>query len=251
MPTEFCPDDKLGYRRSLTDFSTPLALDESYRLAHLPLLAPVHPRAIPRLDGRDYEMGRHAEIFSLVMPLSRDAPEASPTWRELETELRAAPFAGKIAWDLLPKRAERLHATIVGSLSRGERPAISPEIRTKLAAIAPFEVELRGLFSGNVNLGRLYLRAYPQQAPGLNPFQQIQQAFGRAPGDLYLVGYYNLVDDLDAEETQALAALLKHWWEKPLLRLRVNALWLMGARDDLVLESRIVETLPLGDAPAA
>lgn len=251
MPTEFCSDDGLGYRRSLTDFSTPLALDESYRLAHLPLLAPEHPRVIPRLDGRGYEMGRHAEIFSLVMPVPEDAPDASPAWRELEAELRAAPFAGKIAWDLLPKRAARLHATIVGSLGRGERPAISPEIRAKLAAIAPFEVELRGLFSGNVNRGRLYLRAYPQQAPGLNPFQQIQQVFGRPAGDLYLVGYYNLIDDLDAGETQALAALLARWWEKPLLRLRVDALWLMGASDDLVLDSRIVETLPLGGASSA
>jgi hypothetical protein len=251
LPTEFSSDDTLGYRRSLTDFSTPLALDESYRLAHLPLLAPEHPRAIPRLDGRDYEMGRHAEIFSLVMPVPQDAPDASPAWRELEAELRAAPFGGKIAWDLLPKRAARLHATIVGSLGRGERPAIAPEIRARLAAIAPFEVELRGLFSGNVNLGRLYLRAYPQQAPGLNPFQQIQQAFGRPAGDLYLLGYYNLIDDLDPQETRALAALLARWWDRPLLRLRVDALWLMGASDDLVLDSRITETLPLGGASPA
>lgn len=251
MPTEFCCDDGLGYRRSLTDFTGPLALDESYRLAHLPLLAPEHPRVIPRLDGRDYEMGRHAEIFSLVMPVPQGAPEASPAWRELDAELRASPFAGKIAWDLLPRRADRLHATVVGSLGRGEPPAISPEIRAQLAAIAPFEVELRGLFSGDVNRGRLYLRAYPQRGAGMNPFQQIQQAFGRPAGDLYLVGYYNLLDDLDAGETQALAALLARWWEKPLLRLTVDALWLMGATDDLVLESRVTERVRLGlPAPA-
>ncbi|WP_332685758.1 hypothetical protein [Bosea sp. (in: a-proteobacteria)] len=249
MPVEFCADDALGYRRSLTDFAEPLTLDESYRLAHLPLLAPEHPRAIPRLPGRDYESGRHAEIFSLVMPVPQGALEASPAWRELDAGLRASPFAGKLAWELLPKRADRLHATIVGSLGRGEPPAIASEIRARLAGIAPFEVELRGLFSGNVNRGRLYLRAYPQRRAGANPFQQIQQAFGRPAGDLYLVGLHNLLDDLDPAETQALAALIARCWETPLLRLRVDGLSLMGATDDLVLESRIVETLPLGGPP--
>jgi hypothetical protein len=247
----FCEDSELGYRRSLTDFSTPLTLDESYRLAHLPLVAPGHPGVIARREGAFYEMGRHPRVFSLVLPLADGALRACAAFLALEGELQAAPFAGKIAWDLLPKRAARLHATIVGSLGRGERPVIAPEIRTPLAAIAPFEVELRGLFSGNVNLGRLYLRAYPQQAPGLNPFQQIQQAFGRPAGDLYLLGYYNLIDDLDPQETRALAALLARWWDRPLLRLRVDALWLMGASDDLVLDSRITETLPLGGASPA
>lgn len=248
MPTELCDDDDLGYRRSLTDFTgePALALDESYRLAHLPLLAPAHPRVIARQPGRDYEMGRHAEIFSLVMPLPQGALEASPAWRELDAELRASPVADKIAWELLPRRADRLHATIVGSLGREEPPAIAPEIRARLAGIAPFEVELRGLFSGNVNRGRLYLRAYPQRGAEINPFQQIQQVFGRSPGDLYLLGLYNLLDDLDAGETQALAALIERWWDRPLLRLPVDALWLMGATDDLVLESRITEAVPLG-----
>ena len=39
VPT-FCEDAALGYRRSLTDFSNPLSLDDSYRLAHLPLALP-------------------------------------------------------------------------------------------------------------------------------------------------------------------------------------------------------------------
>ncbi len=248
MPTEFCDDDALGYRRSLTDFAGPLALDESYRLAHLPLLAPDHARAIPRLPERGYEMGRHAEIFSLVMPVPQGALEASPAWRELDAELRAAPFAGKIAWDLLPRRADRLHATIVGSLGREAPPEVAPDMRARLAALRPFEVELRGLFSGNVNLGRFYLRAYPERRSGRNLFQEVQQAFGRQPGDLYLVGLYNLVDDLDEAETRALAALIARWWNRPLLRLPVDRLWLMGATDDLVLEHRIAETLPLGGA---
>lgn len=53
----FCEDDELGYRRSLSDLTTSLTLDESYRLAHLPLVAPGHPRIVARREGKFYEMG--------------------------------------------------------------------------------------------------------------------------------------------------------------------------------------------------
>lgn len=250
MTPEFCSDDELGYRRSLSDFSRPLLLDESYRLAHLPLLAPDHPRVIPRLPGRDYEMGRHGEIFSAVLPVPPGALEASPAWRALDAELRASSFAARIDWGLLPRRAGRLHATVAGSLGLGTVPEIAPETRAALAALGPFEVELRGLFSGNVNRGRLYLRAYPQRRGGANPLRDIQRLFGREPGDLWLVGLYNLIDDLDEAQTRELEALIARWWNEPLLRLHVDGLWLMGAKDDLVLDSRIVETLPLGGTPS-
>jgi hypothetical protein len=242
----FCSDAELGYRRSLTDFSEPLTLDESYRLAHLPLVAPEHPRVIPRREGKAYEMGRHPRIFSLVLPVEDADLRASPAFRELEADLRAAPFAGKIAWDLLPRRHDKLHATVCGSLGIGQPPAIAPDIRQALREIDPFTVELRGLFSGNVNRGRLYLAVYPEQRGGTNPLQAIQAAFGRPPGDLWLVGLYNLTDDLDAGETAALAALVQRWWNVPLLRFTVRELWLLGADDDLVLDSGIAERLPLG-----
>lgn len=243
---EFCGDAELGYRRSLTDFAQPLTLDESYRLAHLPLVAPEHPRVIPRRDGTFYAMGRHPRVHSLVLPVDDADLRASPAFRELEATLKAAPFAGKIAWDLLAKRRDKLHATICGSLGIGEPPAIASETREALAAIAPFAVELRGLFSGNVNRGRLYLAVYPQKQGGTNLIHAVQAAFGRPPGDLWLVGLYNLTDDLDATETAALAAIIGHWWNRPLLRFTPHELWLLGADDDLVLDSEITERLPLG-----
>ncbi|WP_353183884.1 2'-5' RNA ligase family protein [Bosea sp. (in: a-proteobacteria)] len=242
----FCTDAELGYRRSLTDFSGPLALDESYRLAHLPLLAPAHPRVIPRREGKSYEMGRHPRIFSLVLPVDDAALQASAAFRKLEAALKAAPFAGKIAWNLLPRRRDRLHATLCGSLGIDRPPAVAPEIRRALAETGPVTVELRGLFSGNVNRGRLYLAVYPEKRGETNPLQAIQAAFGRPPGDLWLVGLYNLIDDLDGEETAALAALVRHWWNLPLLRFTARELWLLGADDDLVLDSAIAERLPLG-----
>ena len=242
----FCEDDELGYRRSLTDFTTPLILDESYRLAHLPLVAPEHPGIIARREGKFYEMGRHPAVHSLVLPVEDGALRASSAFLALERDLKAAPFAGKIAWDILPKRQDRLHATVCGSLSLAEPPAITTETREALRKIEPFTVELRGLFSGNVNRGRLYLPVYPEKRDGRNTLQEVQGAFGRAPGDLWLIGLYNLTYDLDAAETAALAEIVLRWWGKSLLRLTVSELQVMGASDDLVLDAHVEAVLPLG-----
>lgn len=252
----FCDDEMLGYRRSRTAFEpgTVLTLDETYRLAHLPLVAPDHPGVIARREGKDYEFGRHARIFSLVLPVDDAALRASPAFRALEDELLASPFSGKIAWNLLPRRSERLHATICGSLGIGEAPAITAEQRRALAAIGPVAVQLRGLFSGTINRGRLYLRAYPELRNGQNPFHAIQTAMGRPTTDLYLVGLYNLIDDLDVAETAALAGVIDRHWNTPLLSYVADALWLLGSCDDLVLDAAVAETLPLhadvADRPA-
>lgn len=242
----FCRDAELGYRRSLTDFSSPLLLDDSYRLAHLPLVAPDHPGVIARREGKFYEMGRHPRVFSLVLPVDDGALQASPAFRALEDELRAAPFAGTIAWDLLPKRRDKLHATVCGSLATDEPATITQHTRDALSRIEPFAVELRGLFSGNVNRGRLYLAVYPEKRDDANMLQAVQAAFGRPPGDLWLVGLYNLKDDLDRAETAALAEIVARWWDRPLLRFNATALQVMSAGDDLVLDGAVEETLPLG-----
>lgn len=242
----FCEDGELGYRRSLTDLATPLTLDESYRLAHLPLVAPEHPGVFARREGKFYEMGRHPAVYSLVLPVEDGALRASPAFVALEAELKAASFAGKIAWNLLPRRQDRLHATVCGSLSLAEAPVVTAETREALLRIEPFTVELRGLFSGNVNRGRLYLPVYPEKRAGRNMLQAVQAAFGRAPGDLWLIGLYNLTDDLDAAETAALADIVARWWGKSLLRLAVSELQVMGASDDLVLDAHVEAVLRLG-----
>src|SRR5262245_12157510 len=93
----FCSDAELGYERSRTQFSPSrgLALDESYRLAHLPLVAPHHPDVIAR-DGKFYDNGRHPRVASLVLPVAPELLFGSAAYRELDTELRAAPFAQKL-----------------------------------------------------------------------------------------------------------------------------------------------------------
>ena len=243
----FCHDSELGYERSRTRFASGkgLVLDETYRLAHLPLVAPDHPRVIRTREGSSYVMGRHERVFSLVLPISGDLLFGTPAYRTLNEALRAAPFAHKIAWDLLGRRKDKLHATICGSLSSGEPPVIDRMQRQELAGLGPIHVALRGLFSGSVNRGRLYLRAYPESRNGENVFRRIQRSLGCRETDLYVVGLYNMTDDLDADEAAALASLIDRWWDRTILQVTVDHLSLMGACDDLVLDSMIAESVAL------
>lgn len=250
MSNEFCTDNELSYLGSRTRFTGGhgMPLDDAYRLAHLPLVAPNHPKIISGKDGTDYQMGRHRQVFSLVLPVSADALETSPEYRDLDQALRDAPFAGKIAWHLLGQRRNMLHATICGSLGVDNPPTLDVAMRHALTRVGRIAVEIRGLFSGNVNRGRLYLRVYPERRQGRNIFHVIQQALGRPTTNLYVVGIWNLTDDLDPAEAAALSSLLQRWWPRLLLRLQVDELWLLGARDDLVLDGNVCERLPLVSA---
>jgi hypothetical protein len=247
MAIDFCDDSELGYRRSRTVFieGAGLSLDESYRLTHLPLVAPDHVRVIVARDGAAHRMGRHPITFSLTLPVPTDALLRSPAYLSLDAQLRAASFAPKIAWDILERRRDRLHATICNALTIGTAPVIGADVRDALARIGPFTVELRGLFSGNINLGRLYWPVYPQRRDGGNPIHAIQRALGRAATDLYLVGMYNFRDDLDSAEAAALKDIIDAWRTRPILRYRVEQLWILAASDTLVLDGQVAETIPL------
>lgn len=242
---ELIGDEELAYLRSRTAFTpgTGMTLDDGYRLAHLPLIDPDHPKAIACKDGTHYDNGRHPPIYSLVVPTL--GLQEAPAYLELQQELREAPFADKIAWDIVARRQAKLHATVCGSLSIGAPPVIDPTAHEALSRIGPVAMELRGLFSGNVNRGRLYLRLYPERRDGQNALHLLQRALGRPTSDLYVVGIWNLSDDLDIAEAAALSGLIERWWDRPILRFMADELWLMGARDDLVLDSEIVETLSL------
>lgn len=99
--------------------------------------------------------------------------------------------------------------------------------------------------AGNVNVGRLYLRVYPECRDGDNVLRRIQCVLGRRETDLYVVGIYNLTDNLNAVETSALIETVERWWSRPLLRLNVTHLWLLWAMDDLVLDGGVAEEIPL------
>lgn len=163
----------------------------------------------------------------------------------LEYDFKASPFAEKIAWPIVSQRWSKLHATVCGALGVGTAPRLDQQQLRALESIGPVHAEIRGMFSGNVNIGRLYLRVYPERRGSDNAFHQIQRALGRKQTDLFLVGLYNLTDHLDAHETGALWALLQRWWSRLVLRVEVTELWLLGAGDDLVLDSRIAEVVRL------
>jgi hypothetical protein len=235
----YCGDEGLGYLRSRTPFAAGagLRLDESYRAVHLPLVRPESSLALPGIPERpDLVDGRHPTEWSVVLPVDPDALDASPEMAGLERRLRESSFAAKIAWDLLPRRRDVLHATVCGGYGAGPAPRFDDATPAALREVGPIEIELRGPFSGNRNLGRLYLRVYPESRAGANPLRLAQRALGRPETDLWLVGIYNLVDHLTASEADELEAIITEWWDVSLLRFTATELWLLGARDDLVLD---------------
>ncbi len=243
--TQFTPPDQLGYDRSRTPLppGEALILDEAYRLAHLPLVNPRHPDVIAQVSGKSYDRGIHPRIHSLVVPLPARELAGSAAFRKLEDTLRHSPFSGKIAWDIVAQRADRLHATLAGSLGEGDAAPLLPA--HALAGLEPFKVRIQGLFSGTINRGRLYLKVYPEMRGGENVLHRIQRLLGRPPTDLYLIGLYNLTDHLTADETAVLATIIESWWSEPLLVVEVTELWLLSSCDDLVLDSRIEQRISL------
>lgn len=241
-----CSDGELGYERSRTSFidGRGLRLDESYRLAHLPLVAPEHPLVIARHPDKDYDKGIHVlRIFSLVLPIPWAALDQSPAFHRMDAEVRHASFGQKINWARVHERRHKLHATVCNSISVGDAPQFTNELRHELKSVGPIHCEIRGLFSGTLNVGRLYLKVYPERKSEGNPLHRIQQILGARLADVYLVGLYNLVDDLGPDETSALSAVIGRWWHTPLAHIQSVDLAVMGTLDDLALNSMIVERI--------
>jgi hypothetical protein len=59
------------------------------------------------------------------------------------------------------------------------------------------------------------------------------------------VGLYNLTDNLSAAEASALIDTIERWWNRSILRLNVTHLWLLWAKDDLVLDGAVAEEVVL------
>lgn len=246
---EFYDDAELGYARSRTNFKScaGLEMDETYRLAHLPLVVSKrHSRVISHILGKDYDYGIHAQrIFSLVLPIEWKALAAVEGFQKMDAEARTSRFGSKISWDTVHKRRHKLHATICGSLSYGTAPAFDSAQERALRSVGPIRYELRGVFSGNVNVGRLYVKLYPQRRSNGNPLQKVQSILGTNVTDMYLVGIYNLVDDLTEVEADALRLFIEKWWNETLGLGTITHLNLIGTKDDLALDSNLVTRIPL------
>jgi hypothetical protein len=110
-------------------------------------------------------------------------------------------------------------------------------------ALGPLSLRLGGPFAGNKNLGRLYFPVYPQRVNGGDAFGFIQDAAGARRTRFYSVGYYNLVEELDAAETAALGRLIDHWGARTVAELAVASFVVHATNDDLALSGRPVITI--------
>lgn len=245
--TVFAAEHRLLYRRLAEGQARAvLRLDEYYRLHHLPLVNPKHPEVIASKPGLDYEMGRYAAPrFSLVISIDQCALQASPAYRRLLLQLRCAPFAGKIAWESYEQRLGCLHATLRSNLQRDHSPTEIRWIAARLRSCPGFRARLRGLWYGDRNHGRLYLPLVPELHRGFDACRRIQRAAGGPEIALYAVGLLNFTDHLTAAETAALRTIIAGHHNRVLLEFEVRAIDLHSTHDDLALNSRIVERIPL------
>ena len=243
----FCNDSQLLYDDYQTEFAhgRGLRFDESYRLAHLPLIAPEHPRVIKTKPGTEYNCGIHDLVFSIVLPIYAERLYQSSEFKRLCDEVKLSGLSHKLSWTTFSKRKHKLHATVCGAISTESAPYIEQRKLQKLREIGPVSVKIRGLFSGNLNIGRLYLKVDPEQRDGENMLHVIQRVFDSAITHLYVVGLFNFKDELNVAETQELKRLLNRWQDVEFLHMQLEELWVLKSRDDLVLNGSIEKNIPI------
>lgn len=208
-------------------------LGDDYRLAHLPLAAAGHPRAISRAPGKDYVDGRYATPrYALVVHVPADALDTSPVFRKFDAALKASAAGPKISWTTGAKRRDVLHATLAGPVD--ETTACDYEARGRAFLNEPIPIRLGGPFIGNRNHGRIYLPVYPKAG---NPLADLQRAIGAPETGFYAVGLWHLADDLDAAEAAALAAWRDRWENETVLEIEAARFGILSTTDDQAIHS--------------
>lgn len=237
-------DNLLGYDSAHRTFSDgeSLTLDTNYRRAHLPLVNPLHPDVIAFDEG--YREGSYeATRYSLVLPVSDKRLRQTATFIAVEHALLAASFSGKVAWELLDKRKNLLHATISSGLGQDGLESLTSPLQTFMMTNPVRKYRLGGLFMGPVNTGRLYFKVYPEVSADGHVFGEIQSLLRLKKTQSFLVGYYNFTDHLNLHETQEMADILERFRHETLWEDELSELWLLSTHDDLVLSGKIVHTI--------
>jgi hypothetical protein len=237
----YCNDASLAYVAARRRFRRGEALrfDESYCLAHLPLIAPSHPAVLRTAAGTDYEDGCYASArYSLVVPVSTQELAASASFQGVDAALRSSSVAPKIDFDLCERRAAKLHVTLGSGLAPADLGTHARAVASVLNGLGALRFKLTGPFLGAKNTGRIYFPAYPECRGGEDTFGLVQDALGVARSRLYVLGYYNLIDELDAAETSALQDIVDAWAAVDLLHVQADACVIQATNDDLVLSGR-------------
>lgn len=214
-----------------------LTFDERYRYAQLPLIDASHPLALATSPDGTYQAGRYTEArVAVVVPVPIERLFVDPIFLSYEADLASAPFAPKLARGIELRRAHRLHAPLA-SVDASDQ--LLDRLRTTVGGFEPFRARLAGPVIGGFNRGRCYLPACAES------FAPIQEAVGGRAAPLIGVGLHHFRDELDADETAALAAFLERWQHVTLFEWTVTELSVTSTNDDLVLSGRTLARIPL------
>ena len=244
--TRYTAPESLAYSASRWPYvpGARLTFDESYRVGHLPLVAPDHPAVIHSVQHLDYISGRYdARRISLVVPVDAEALTAAPTFQDIERDLADRSLAGKVAWELSRRRAPRLHATLVPGLAEDDVASVAARVASLMDAYGPLRFRVGGPFVGTRNRGRIYFTLFPEWIDEGDVFSLLQEALGVARTRLYVVGYYNLTDELTGDESADLAAFLATWADATVAELSAPTLTILATHDDLALESEVLANI--------
>ncbi len=243
MQRRFYSMSELAYEKARHRFppGEPLLFDESYRLAHLPLVAPDHPDLIPSKAGTDYCMGRYPTArYGLVVPVSWRDLFASPDFLALDQALKDASFGAKLNRHINDERLPNLHVTIAGGLAEAGIPASLRSI-TSVMEKAQFRYRLMGPLIGEKNLGRIYFPAVPEKLGDIDFFAELQAAVHRPQTGFYAMGYYHFTEELTPAEAQELSAIFREFQDAVIFEAETDRLGIIATNDDLTLSGRYVE----------
>ena len=236
----FCADGDLRYESSRHRFvpGEGFALGADYRLAHLPLIDPTHPKIVVSVPGKDYALGRYATSrHALVAHVATSELLASPAFRELDAALRASALADKVAWETQDKRRDVLHATIAGPVDASTADAYLAAGNSWLRQKGDIAMRLGGPFVGNRNHGRIYLPVYPEKRDGTDMYADLQRAIGARESGFYAIGLWHLADDLDANEAAWLSVWLDRWGGETVATFAASRLGMLETTDDQALHA--------------
>jgi len=238
----FCADADLRYEASRHRFvpGEGFVLSDDYRLAHLPLVDPSHPKIIASVPGKDYARGYYATPrYALAAHVPTETLNASAVYGALDADLRSRAVARKIAWATQERRRDVLHATIAGPVDLQGADAYSRAGNAWLARTGNAAIRLGGPFVGNRNHGRVYLPVYPETRGGTDMYADLQRAIGARASGFYAIGLWHLADDLNADEAASLAAWLERWGGETVAILDDPRLGILTTQDDQALRDPV------------
>ncbi len=229
-------------QRKRYDGSHDLRFDRHYRVAQLPLVDSNHPLALNVDSDKNYRYGHREAKQSMIIPIDGDALFESQNLKDFVHRISNTSVGRKICWDMKRIRHEKLHATICGFSSQSALPKLPFET---IQGIHAFSFELRGLFMGNFNTGRIYICLYPECEEDTPITDRITDAIGIPANRLLLCGFLNLKEELTATEAKVLDELCSAASSIVFGSQVCEELIILESTDDLVLNSRIVDRLEL------